>query len=173
MLSATIDPSVLDAIVEGRHLRPGTLRDQIGSRPTLLVMLRHLGCLFSSEWLTELRRAGSSNPSFPSVLYFHLGNTEQGDDFFSALAPDARAVADPKQFFYKALGVPKASKAQLLDPRVWACGFRASRNGHKAARPVGDLFMMPSGVKSFLFVFKGGGAGDDRAVFAFAHWSRS
>ena len=143
MPSTTLDPSILDVAVEGRNLRPGTLRDQIGTRPTLLVFLRHLGCLFCREWLSDLRLAGSSDPSFPATLYFHLGDREQGDAFFSALAPEARAVSDPKQKFYNGLGVPRATKLQLLDPRVWACGIRASRKGHKAARPVGDPFVMP------------------------------
>jgi hypothetical protein len=37
----------------------------------------------------------------------------------------------------------------------------------------GDLFMMPSGVKRFLFVFKGGATADDSIVLAFSNWSRS
>jgi hypothetical protein len=37
----------------------------------------------------------------------------------------------------------------------------------------GDLFMMPSGVKRFLFVFKGGATPDDTVEFAFSNWSRS
>jgi hypothetical protein len=36
----------------------------------------------------------------------------------------------------------------------------------------GDLFMMPSGVKQFLFVFKGGATDGDSAEFAFSNWSR-
>ena len=143
MPSSTLEPSLLDAPVEGRNLRPGTLRDQLGTRPTLLVMLRHLGCLFCREWVAEIRQAGASDPSFPATIYFHLGDLEQGDAFFSALAPEARAVSDPKLRFYDALGVPKAAKLQLIDPRVWACGIRASRKGHKAGRPVGDPFVMP------------------------------
>ncbi len=34
---------MLDATVEGLNLRPGTLRDQLDQRPTLLVFLRHFG----------------------------------------------------------------------------------------------------------------------------------
>ncbi len=157
MATTPLDSFVLDAAVEGRNLRPGTLRDQLGSRPTLLVMLRHLGCPFCREWLAELRQAGSTDPSFPATLYFHLGNKEQGDAFFSAQAPEARAIADPKGYFYNALGVPKAPKRQLLDPRVWACGIRASRGGHKAGRPVGDPFVMPG-----LFLVEG-----DRVTWSF------
>jgi hypothetical protein len=37
----------------------------------------------------------------------------------------------------------------------------------------GDLFMMPSGVKNFLFVFKGGATDGDSVVLAFTNWSRN
>jgi hypothetical protein len=37
----------------------------------------------------------------------------------------------------------------------------------------GDLFMMPSGVKQFLFVFKGGATAGNSVEFAFSNWSRS
>lgn len=33
----------LDTPVDGLNLRPGTLRDQLGPAPTLLVFLRHFG----------------------------------------------------------------------------------------------------------------------------------
>ena len=143
MTPKPLDSTVLDSYVEGRNLRPGMLRDQVGARPTLLVFLRHLGCPFCREWLAELRKSAAADPTFPAALFFHLGTPEQGDAFFSAFAPEVRAVSDPKQRFYKALGVPKAPAFQLLDPRVWACGIRASRNGHKAGKPVGNPFVMP------------------------------
>jgi len=109
----------------------------------LLVFLRHLGCLFSREWLAELQAASTSDPTFPALLYFHLGTKEQGDAFFEPSAPEVRAVADPKQFYYKALGVPSASPLQLFDPRVWACGIRATRHGHEQGKPVGDPLVLP------------------------------
>jgi hypothetical protein len=37
----------------------------------------------------------------------------------------------------------------------------------------GDLFVMPPGVKHFLFVFEGGANAGDRVELAFSHWSRS
>ncbi len=38
-----ISTPALDTPVTGRNLRPGTLRDQLGDPPTLLVFLRHFG----------------------------------------------------------------------------------------------------------------------------------
>jgi len=38
-----IDTAILRAPVAGLNLRPGSLRDQLGAGPTLLVFLRHFG----------------------------------------------------------------------------------------------------------------------------------
>ena len=135
---------MLDAPVAGRNLRPGLLRDQLGLGPTLLVFLRHLGCLFTKEWIVQLREAAATDPAFPSTLYFHLGTPEQGDTLFEGVAPEIRAVADPDRTFYRALGVPSASPVQLLDPRVWACGVRAFRDGHRPGKPAGDPLILPA-----------------------------
>ena len=86
------------------------------------------------------------------MIYVHLGTPEQGDAFFEPSAPDARAIADPGRVLSKAFGVPKASPLQLLDPRVWACGMRATRHGHKAGPAVGDPLVMPA-----LFLSRGPG----------------
>ena len=36
-----IDRTILETATEGLNLHPGTLRDQLGDGPTLLVFLRH------------------------------------------------------------------------------------------------------------------------------------
>jgi len=38
-----IPPTILDTLVTGLNLPPGTLRDHLGPDPTLLVFLRHFG----------------------------------------------------------------------------------------------------------------------------------
>lgn len=44
MTDRMISQTVLATPVTGRHLRPGTLADQLDAgRPTLFVFLRHLG----------------------------------------------------------------------------------------------------------------------------------
>jgi len=39
----TVLPEIQRLPVSGVNLRPGTLADQLGSQPTLLVFLRHFG----------------------------------------------------------------------------------------------------------------------------------
>ena len=38
-----LDPSLLTSPTVGVNLQPGTLHDQLGDTPTLLVFLRHFG----------------------------------------------------------------------------------------------------------------------------------
>ncbi len=38
-----IDSTILDIVTDGVNLQPGTLREQLGDGPTLLVFLRHFG----------------------------------------------------------------------------------------------------------------------------------
>lgn len=143
----TMAPDVLNAPVAGRNLRPGTLRDQLGPRPTLLVFLRHFGCPFTREWLADLvtdPASGSGRSIDPAdLLFIHHGTAEQGDAYFARFAPDARAVADPDQRLYRAFGLPRAPKTQLLDPRVWACGLRSTVKGFWGGGPIGDPFALP------------------------------
>ena len=42
-MSSPLPDAVLRRPVLGRNLRPGTLADQLGPEPTLLVFLRHFG----------------------------------------------------------------------------------------------------------------------------------
>ncbi len=42
-MAQIIGPALLDTLVTGVNLRPGTLRDQLGPGRTLLVFLRHFG----------------------------------------------------------------------------------------------------------------------------------
>jgi hypothetical protein len=42
-MTGPIASELLSAPVEGVNLRPGTLRDQLGDVPTLLIFLRHFG----------------------------------------------------------------------------------------------------------------------------------
>ncbi len=142
-MSQPLPAEATDGPVEGRHLRPGTLRDQWDSEPTLLVFLRHHGCPFTREWIAGLTRAVSRDSTFPPLLYVHLGDVTQGDEFFEQYAPEARAVADPAERLFRAFGLKRASWARLFGPSVIACGVRATLKGHGGGRPVGDPRVLP------------------------------
>ncbi len=142
-MSQAIAPEVLATPVQGRNLRPGTLRDQWAEGPALLAFLRHLGCLFTREWVADLRRTVDADPAYPPVVLVHLGAVADGEAFFGKYDPEARAIADPAEGLFKAFGLGRARLAQLLGPEVIACGLRATLKGHGAGKPVGDPWILP------------------------------
>lgn len=124
-----IPDAVLDEPVLGVNLVPGTLRDQLGPGPTLLVFLRHLGCVFCRETIASLRAASEGRAGYPSVLFFFQGTPTEGRVLLSRFWSGARAVADRPKRFYEAFGVEHGSLGQLLGPGVWRARRRALAAG--------------------------------------------
>lgn len=128
--------------VEGVALTGGTLADQV-SRPTLLVFLRHFGCIFCREMVKDLRRAESEIAGFPAVLYVYQGTVADGSAFFEKHHPGARAIADLPKRLYEAFGIQRATIGQGFGPMVWSCAIRAAAKGNGVGRPIGDPWMLP------------------------------
>lgn len=137
-----IPDEILDAPVVGVNLMPGSLRGQLGERVTLLVFLRHFGCIFCRETVAELR-AASAAPDFPALLFFFQGSPTEGRAFLRRDWPGVRAVSDPTGRFYDAFGVGHMSPLQMLRPGLWAAERRARAKGHKQGPQSGDVWRMP------------------------------
>lgn len=143
-MTHTLTHDTLALPVAGLNLRPGTLHDQISGAPaTLLVFLRHFGCIFCRETVKDLREIAEKHPSYPPVLFFYQGSVEEGQAFFRRLWAEARAVADPDKRFYDALGIQRGGMREMFGPEVFACGMRAAAKGHFIGQPVGDPWVMP------------------------------
>jgi hypothetical protein len=137
-----IAAEVLDRFVAGVNLMPGSLRDQLADRPTLLVFLRHFGCAFCRETVAELR-AAAAEPDYPPVLFFFQGSVAEGRALLRRDWPEARAIADPELSFYEAFGVNRGSLLQMFGPGVLGAGMRAKRKGHSNGPRSGDIYRMP------------------------------
>ncbi len=137
-----IQAEVLDRFVSGVNLMPGSLRAQLGDRRTLLVFLRHFGCVFCRETVAELREAAEA-PGYPAVLFFFQGSVAEGRAFLRRYWPEARAVADAELSFYEAFGVARGSMLQMFGPGVVGAGMRAKRKGHSNGPRSGDIYRMP------------------------------
>jgi hypothetical protein len=124
-------------------LRDGTLADQLGDRPTLLVFLRHFGCMFCREMVRDLRQLAERQAGYPPVLFVYHGTREDGRTFFNQLWPDARAIADEPKKFYTALGLRKATFGEMFGIQVWTCRLRAVAKGNFVGKAVGDPWLMP------------------------------
>jgi peroxiredoxin len=141
----SIAPDIFRSAVQGLNLTEGggTLADQIGDRPTLLVFLRHFGCQFCREMVHDLRQIAGELAAYPPVLFFFMGTVEEGRTFFEQHWPEARAVADEAKAFYTAFGVRRATFGQMFGIQVWTCRLRALSKGNFVGRAVGDPWIMP------------------------------
>ncbi len=92
----------------------------------------------------------ASKPDYPPVIFFYQAGVDEGREFFDRYWPEARAVSDPKQEFYRGFGLERGGIRQLFAPEVWVCGLRAAAKGHFIGAPAGDPFQMPG-----LFLAKG------------------
>ena len=142
-----IDGESLAAPVTGVGLVPGTLGDQLeasGDRVSLLVFLRHFGCIFCRETIADLRAASEADPAYPDVLFFFQGSATEGRAFLRRYWPGARAVADPELAFYERFGVRRATFLEALGPAVvLGARRRAQAKGHENGPRDGDIWRMP------------------------------
>lgn len=135
------DP-VWNCPVDGIGLEGLSLGEQI-REPTLLVFLRHFGCIFCREMVADLQDASKNLPGFPSILYVYQGTKIDGEQFFARHHPGASAIADPEKRLYGAFGIKRATFMQGFGPMVWPCAVRAVRKGSGMGRPIGDPWMLP------------------------------
>jgi hypothetical protein len=139
----TVPAEILDAPVAGANLVPGPLRSQLAGGDALLVFLRHFGCMFCRETVSELRACSEADPGYPAVLFFFVGSPREGRAFMQRYWPTARAISDPEKRFYAAFGVDRGSLLQMFGPAVWRAKRRAEEAGHENGARTGDIWMMP------------------------------
>jgi hypothetical protein len=138
----TIPAELLDRPVVGVGLSPGSLRDQISERPTLLVFLRHFGCIFCKEAVADLRAAAEgASGDYPDILFFTQGSPRESRAFLRDWP--ARAVSDPELSFYEGFGIRQASFLEALGPKVFKARSRAVAKGFENGPRSGDIWRMP------------------------------
>lgn len=92
---------------------------QLQNEKSLLVFIRHSGCIFAHEWLKLLSDARHTIEKHNiQVVLVHMSNNE------SSLMPLTAErkfiyISDPEQILYKAFNIPTASLWQAIHPRVW------------------------------------------------------
>jgi hypothetical protein len=146
-----IPDSLLARYVNGVNLMPGTLRDQLGEQPTLLVFLRYFGCPFCKQTIASLRDVSERVSGYPPVLFFYQGSPMEGRVFMRRYWPESRAIADPDTHFYDGFGVGRGGFAEMFHPGVLPALVRAGVNGHLGGEGgSGDSRRMPG-----LFVARG------------------
>jgi len=129
--------------LNGYNIHNSTLRKEIGQAPTLLVFLRHFGCIFCRELVKDLKRMSTAQPQYPPIIFFYQGTAAEGEAFFDNIWPEARAIDDVPKVYYDALGIERGGMKAMFGPEVWACGVRAAMKGNFIGWKTGDPWTMP------------------------------
>ena len=114
--------------------------------PTLLVFLRHTGCTFCREALSDLAmRRAEIEATGARLVLVHMSSEEHDAPFFSRYGlQDVEKLSDPERALYRAFGLPRGSFGDLFGPKVWLRGFQAGVLGrHGLGASAGDGFQMP------------------------------
>ncbi len=115
-------------------------------QPIMLVFLRHFGCTFCREALSEISMKREELVSKGTeIVFVHMADNETATRYFKRYNLDgAIHISDPECTYYAAFGLVKANATQLMGLRVWMRGFNAGVvGGHGIGKLMGDSFQMP------------------------------
>lgn len=126
----------------------GDRLDALADRePQLVLFLRHSGCTFCREALSDIARQRSEiEASGTGIVFVHLGEASGDDDRFFARygLQDVPRFSDPACRMYRQFGLDLGGFSQLFGLRVWIRAFIAGLlRGHGIGANRGNSFQMP------------------------------
>jgi len=124
-------------------------------KTVLLVFLRHFGCVFCKEALSDLAvlRSDMADKGIEFV-FVHMANHGTADKYFNDFdLAGVQHISDPDKHYYIQFGLRKGSVSQLYGLRTWVRGFSSDTKKYKLelAEHLGDSTQMPG-----LFLIKEG-----------------
>ena len=140
------DAPELSAALDGARDQHGrTLREVCEERPILVLLVRHSGCTFCKEALSDL--AAQREAIEREGLTIAVVSMSESESLAKAAAAvclgDIHLVSDPDRDLYRALELGRGSFGQLFGPSVWWRGMVATIRGHLIGGLDGDGFQMP------------------------------
>jgi peroxiredoxin len=109
------------------------LSELYASEPVALVFLRHLGCIFCREQISQL----NAHPEL-NIYFVTMSPADESEQFRTDTKSPHRFIADPEKDLYRAFDLAVGTMAQLLNPTTFARGFKATLAGHTQSRPTSD-----------------------------------
>jgi peroxiredoxin len=125
--------------------RGSSLYELSSKQPTLVVFLRHSGCTFCREALSDLRRDRSRIEELGLELaVVHMGAPMDATLMLNHYSLEGvHHFSDPQCVLYRAFGLPRGNWRQLFSLRVIQRAIAAWWKGHGLGRLNGDGFRMP------------------------------
>ena len=122
-----------------------TLAELSAAHPVLVVFLRHSGCAFCREALSDLQKQRSKiEASGTSLALVHMVSNDEAARFFKGYGLDnVPRFSDPDRKLYEAFDLHRGTFWQLMGPSVFWRGMKAFFSGHGAGRIRGDVAQLP------------------------------
>lgn len=141
-----VSPEVRRMALRTRTSEQISLEEMTRRWPTMLVFLRHFGCPFCREALTELATLRPEiEKTGTRIAFVHMSSDEEAKAFFGKYGlGDLPRISDPGCVLYRAFGLTKGAIGQVFGPKSWLRGFQLSiLRGHGLGGWFDDLFQMP------------------------------
>ena len=133
--------------LESATTRTGVrLVDLCEASPVLLVFLRHAGCTFCREALSDLAAEKRAiDVSGTKIVLIHMGDAEGIEALLERYKLEGvERICDPQQRLYQAFGLKRGTLRQLFGPKVlWRAFGRGVLARHGIAWQAADASQMP------------------------------
>ena len=114
--------------------------------PIMLLFLRHAGCMFCREALSDVAAQRKQiEATGTRIVLVHMSREPQAGSFFRKYGlEDLPRVSDPQRSLYRAFGLGRGGLMQLAGPAVWLRAIHAAMfDRHGVGKAAGDVFQMP------------------------------
>ena len=114
-------------------------------QPQLIVFLRHSGCTFCREAMSDLSKQRQQIEAVGcGIVLVHLDDEDDQEFFEQYGLDDVPRIADPECRLYRMFGLDLGGFSELFGLRVWLRGFQAGvLHGHGLGTRRGNTFQMP------------------------------
>ena len=136
-------------IDEATHLFPSQLGYSLAElseeRPVMIVFLRHFGCTFCREALSDLSAARKQIEELGFALALvHMSRSPAASALFKRYGLEGvHHFSDRECEIYRAFGLERGFAWQLFTPNLWWRAISATLRGHLVGKYAGDGFRMP------------------------------
>lgn len=132
-------------------------------QPVMLIFLRHLGCMFCKETLSELKKIKHKIDDLGiKIVFVHMAEEEVASSFLKNYQFDDDAhICDPDAFYYSEFGLAQGDFKQLFGFSSFLGMGRAAVKGNMPSKKIGDPQQMPG-----IFMVK-----DDKIIKSFIYKS--
>lgn len=144
---STLDPAVAARVLEATVTQSGQrLLDMSAAAPVLLVFLRHAGCTFCRETLSDLSKHRTTIESNGTrIVIVHMGDVQSMENLlerYELVGLDR--IVDATQELYRTFGLKRGTLRQLFGLRVLNRAFLGGALARHGIGPLqGDSSQMP------------------------------